>query len=101
MQFNINPQLALPFALAAAVCAILYGVIVSLKIITLDSGTNRMRQISDAIARGASAYLARHYSVIAVVAVVIFILLSFLLSLQVAIGFAIGAIASAASGFIG
>jgi K(+)-stimulated pyrophosphate-energized sodium pump len=98
---NLNPELALPFALAASVAAILYGVITSFRIISLDSGTPKMRKIADAIAEGASAYLTRQYSVIAAVAVVIFVAITFLLSLQTAIGFAIGAIASAASGFIG
>lgn len=98
---NLNPELALPFALAASVAAILYGVITSFRIISLDSGTPKMRKIADAIAEGASAYLTRQYSVIAVVAVVIFAVITFLLSFQTAIGFAIGAIASAASGFIG
>ena len=60
-----------------------------------------MRSIADAIAQGASAYLTRQYSVIAMVAVVIFAAITYLLSLQTAIGFMIGAIASAASGFIG
>lgn len=98
---NINPALGLPFALAASVAAILYGVITSLRIISLDAGNQKMRQIADAIAEGASAYLQRQYSVIAVVALVIFVAISFLISLSTAIGFLIGAVASAASGFIG
>ena len=98
---NLNPELAIPFALAASVAAILYGVLTSFKIISLDSGTPKMRSIADAIAQGASAYLTRQYSVIAMVAVVIFAAITYLLSLQTAIGFMIGAIASAASGFIG
>lgn len=98
---NINPTLALPFALAAAVAAILYGVLTSFKIITLDAGNTKMRAIADAIAEGASAYLARQYSVIALVAVMIFALVATLISFQTAIGFLIGASASAASGFIG
>ncbi len=60
-----------------------------------------MRKIADAIAEGASAYLTRQYSVIAAVAVVIFAAITYLISIQTAIGFAIGAIASGASGFIG
>ncbi len=98
---NLNPELALPFALAASVAAILYGVITSFRIISLDSGTPKMRKIADAIAEGASAYLTRQYSVITAVAVVIFAAITYFISLQTAIGFAIGAIASGASGFIG
>lgn len=98
---NINPAFGLPFALAASVAAILYGVITSFRIISLDSGSVKMRQISSAIAQGASAYLQRQYSVIAIVAVLIFLIIWRLLSLQTAAGFLIGAVASAASGFIG
>lgn len=98
---TINIFLGLPFALAAAVAAILFGVITSFRIISLDPGNSRMQSIADAIAQGASAYLQRQYSIVAVVAIIIFIVLWFLLSTQTAIGFLIGAIASAASGFIG
>lgn len=98
---QINPELALPFALAAATAAILYGVFTSFRIIALDAGNAKMHQIADAIAEGASAYLTRQYSVISVVAAIIFVAIWGFISLQTAIGFLIGAVASAASGFIG
>ena len=98
---NISPALGLPLALAASVAAILYGIITSYRIITLPAGTPKMREISDAIAEGASAYLARQYSVIAAVAVVIFTALAFFLSATTALGFLTGAVASAICGFIG
>ena len=98
---SINPTLGLPIALAASTAAILYGVITSFRIVSQDPGTVKMRRIADAIAEGASAYLARQYSVIAVVAIIIFGAIWLLLSLEPAIGFAIGAAASTASGFIG
>ena len=98
---SINPSLGLPIALAASTAAILYGVITSFRIVSQDPGTVKMRRIADAIAEGASAYLARQYSVIAVVAIIIFGAIWLLLSLESAIGFAIGAAASTASGFIG
>ena len=98
---NIDPSFGLPFALLASVAAILYGVITSFRIVSLDAGTAKMRSIADAIAEGASAYLQRQYSVIAVVAIIIFATIAVFLSLQTAIGFLIGSTASAASGFIG
>ena len=98
---NIDISFGLPFALAASVTAILFGVITSFRIVSQDAGSPKMRSIADAIALGASAYLSRQYSIIAIVALIIFITISFFLSLQTAIGFLIGAIASAASGFIG
>ncbi|KKR54632.1 MAG: K(+)-insensitive pyrophosphate-energized proton pump, partial [Candidatus Curtissbacteria bacterium GW2011_GWA1_40_24] len=60
-----------------------------------------MKKIADAIAEGASAYLSRQYLTIAPVAVFIFALIWFLISLETAVGFLIGAVASAAAGFIG
>src|SRR3989344_4783441 len=99
--FNINSTFALPFALFSSVAAILYGVITSFRIVSLDAGSAKMRAIADAIAEGSAAYLQRQYSVIAAVALVIFLVLTLLLSIQTAIGFLVGAIASATSGFIG
>ncbi|HSX19343.1 MAG TPA: sodium-translocating pyrophosphatase [Candidatus Saccharimonadales bacterium] len=98
---NLNPALGLPIALAAATAAILYGVITSFRIISADAGNEKMRAISDAIAQGASAYLQRQYMVVAVVAVIIFGIIATLISTTAAVGFLVGAIASAASGFIG
>jgi K(+)-stimulated pyrophosphate-energized sodium pump len=98
---NLNPSFGLPFALAASVAAILFGVLTSFKIVALPTGTPKMREIADAIAEGASAYLKRQYTVIAIVAAILFILIWALLSPQTAIGFLIGAAASAACGFIG
>lgn len=98
---SLNPAFGLPFALAASVAGILYGVLTSFKIVSLPAGSPKMREISDAIAEGASAYLKRQYTVVAVVALILFGLIWLYLSPATAIGFAIGAVASAACGFIG
>jgi len=60
-----------------------------------------MQEIAAAIQEGASAYLNRQYTAIAVVGVIIGILLGFWLGAFSAIGYAIGAVLSGLAGFIG
>jgi len=83
------------------ICAILYGFWAIADVMKRDAGTQRMQEIAAAIAEGAQAYLRRQYLTVAVVGVVLFVILMYLLGLWVAVGFAIGAILSAAAGFIG
>ena len=66
-----------------------------------DPGSKRMQEISEAVREGAQAYLKRQYATISVVGVVIFAIIGFTLGWLVAVGFAIGAILSGATGFIG
>jgi K(+)-stimulated pyrophosphate-energized sodium pump len=97
-------QSAVYFALACAVAAIVYGLVSAKWILGLPQGNERMRQIAAAIQEGAGAYMKRQYTIIAVVGVVIFIILALLpapLGIKTAIGFAIGAILSGLTGFIG
>ncbi|HTX50884.1 MAG TPA: sodium-translocating pyrophosphatase, partial [Caulobacteraceae bacterium] len=81
--------------------SIVYGVYTVRSLMAADAGTQRMQEISGAVAEGAQAYLKRQYTTIAIVGVIVFIIIGLLLSWTVAIGFAIGAVLSGAAGFIG
>jgi K(+)-stimulated pyrophosphate-energized sodium pump len=91
------------FALVSAGIGIGYGIALTYWVLQQPAGTERMREIARAIQEGASAYLRRQYMTIAAVAVVPFLLIGFYnkLGWGTAIGFLVGAVFSAAAGFIG
>ncbi len=94
---------AVLFALVCAGIGIGYGIGLTVWILRRPAGSERMREIAHAIQEGAAAYLRRQYMTIALVAIVPFLLLGFYhkLGWGTAIGFLIGALLSAAAGFIG
>jgi K(+)-stimulated pyrophosphate-energized sodium pump len=88
-------------ALVCALFAVAYGLLTSRSLLALSPGNETMRGLSAAIQEGASAYLRRQYTTIAIVGVVLFVLLLILQDVEVAIGFLIGGVLSASAGFIG
>ncbi len=94
-------QYAVLFALACAVAAVVYGLVSAKWILGLPQGDERMRQIAAAIQEGAGAYMKRQYTIIALVGAIMFIALFAALGPKTAFGFAIGAIFSGLTGFIG
>jgi K(+)-stimulated pyrophosphate-energized sodium pump len=94
-------ECALWLSIAAAVVAILYGVISVRWILAQPAGNPRMQEIAAAIQAGAKAYLDRQYTTIAVVGVILFVALGLALGWATAGGFAVGAILSGLAGYIG
>ena len=87
--------------IACGALSIAYGAWTTRAVLASDPGTPRMQEIAAAIQEGAQAYLARQYTTIAVVGVVIFLILAYLLGIPQAIGFAVGAVLSGVAGYIG
>src|SRR5262249_16495004 len=83
------------------VLAIVYGIWAIQSVMSADPGSKKMQEISEAVREGAQAYLRRQYTTIGIVGVVVFLVIGFTLGWLVAVGFAIGAILSGATGFIG
>ncbi|MFL2782850.1 MAG: sodium-translocating pyrophosphatase [Rhodospirillales bacterium] len=81
--------------------AILYGLYAIRSVLAAPAGTDKMQEIAAAIQEGASAYLNRQYTAIAIAGLVIGIVLGLLLGWISAIGFAIGAVLSGIAGYIG
>src|SRR5512139_2491723 len=83
------------------VLAIVYGIWATQSVMSADPGSKKMQEISAAVREGAQAYLKRQYTTIGIVGVVIFVIIGFTLGWLVAVGFAVGAVLSGATGFIG
>ncbi len=88
-------------ALVCAGAAVVYGLIITQRLLTKSPGNERMQEISGAVQEGAQAYLNRQYTIIAAVAIPIAIVLWLLQDYKTALGFVFGGILSGSAGFIG
>ncbi len=95
------------FAVVAASVGIAYGLYLIQWILKLDEGSDKMKAIARAIQEGANAYLNRQYRTVAYFAAGLFVVLwaaglwSDKFGLLTAVGFLIGAVTSAAAGYVG
>ncbi|HBG39520.1 MAG TPA: sodium-translocating pyrophosphatase, partial [Clostridiaceae bacterium] len=94
---------AIIFAPIAGILALLYAFYLSKKVMKADPGTEKMQKISNAIHKGAIAFLKREYKTLAIFVIVVF----FVLGLSSGIGwstsicFVVGAAFSILAGFFG
>lgn len=97
----LNLDQVLYWVLGSSVLAIAYAGVLIAWILRQKTGDKKMVEIAKAIQEGASAYLNRQYSVVAVVGLIIFAALYFYVGKTASLGFVVGALASAAAGYIG
>jgi len=88
-------------ALVCAAAGVLYGILVTQRLLAKSPGNDRMQEISGAVQEGAKAYLNRQYTIIAIVAIPLVIAITLIQNIETGIGFVIGGVLSGAAGFIG
>jgi K(+)-stimulated pyrophosphate-energized sodium pump len=93
--------MALWLALGSSVLAVIYGLVMTTWVLGKPAGNEKMQEIAAAIQVGAKAYMNRQYTAIGIVGVVLFVVVGWALNWPTAIGFAIGAVFSALTGYIG
>ena len=71
------------------------------RVLAEDQGNQTMREISHAVQVGASAFLRREYTYLAGFVVVVALILAAFLNWQTAVNFVVGALISAAAGYLG
>jgi K(+)-stimulated pyrophosphate-energized sodium pump len=96
----MDPNIVL-FAVAGGVAAVVFAVILIGLVLRTPPGNARMQEIAAAIQEGASAYLNRQYTVIAVIGIVIAVVIGLAINWRTAALYIVGAVLSAAAGYVG
>src|SRR3989344_4302130 len=91
----------LTFAWIAGAAAIVYGLFLMWSVLKQPTGTDKMKEIAQAILDGSKAYLKREFLTILVVGIVVDIVLWFTMGKAMVAGFTIGAVASMLAGYVG
>lgn len=95
------------YTLIGSICALSFAFILARFVLAQDSGTDKMKEISEAVQKGARAYLTQQYKVVGLIFIGLFALLSVLaygfkfISGFVPFAFITGGFFSGLAGFIG
>ena len=102
-------------AIVSGVVALVFAVILTMRILKADEGSEEVRFIGNAIREGANAFLSREYRMLAIFVVIVFIVLTLFIDRDLlnkiegdpgvipktAISYLVGAVGSGLAGFIG
>jgi len=88
---------------AIGIVGLLFALYLSVSVLKEDMGTDKMKEISEAIQQGAMAFLNRQYKTLIPITILIFALLAIFSEAKLfsAISFLVGALFSACAGYIG
>lgn len=89
------------FALLTGIIGVGYVLWQLRNVLSYDQGNDTMRSIAHAIQEGASAFLNREYRFLAIFVVIVGAVIVLFLQWQTAFAFVLGAVASAAAGYVG
>ena len=89
------------FALLTGIIGVGYVLWQLRNVLSYDQGNDTMRSIAHAIQEGASAFLNREYRFLAIFVVIVGAVIALFLQWQTAFAFVLGAVASAAAGYVG
>lgn len=84
-----------------AVIALIFALILWVKMVKADAGNEKMQEIAAAIHEGAMAFMKREYMYLAIFVVVLTVVLAIAINGLTAVSFVIGAVLSATAGYIG
>ncbi|MCG2729731.1 MAG: sodium/proton-translocating pyrophosphatase, partial [Acetobacterium sp.] len=91
------------FIVAVGIIALIFALYLSKSVLKESMGTDKMKEISEAIQEGAMAFLNRQYKTLLPIAIVIIVLLALFTEFGIAsaIAFAVGALFSTLAGYMG
>ena len=84
-----------------AVCALCFAAYKAKYVSSASPGNTRMKEIADAIAEGADAFLTSEYKILSVFIVILLLLIGFFINWGTAVCFLLGALCSILAGFFG
>ncbi len=88
-------------AILIGIVGIIYGLVLAKVVLSYKVTDKSMLKISNAIYKGAMAFLKREYTTIAIIAAILAVVFGIFINIETTVTFVIGAIFSALAGFIG
>ena len=88
-------------AIATGALALIFALSLTYRVLKEDQGTDAMKEIGRAVQEGASAFLRREYTTLAIFVVIVAAVLGVFIDPETAVAYVVGAICSAGTGYIG